>query len=304
MGMHQEIIYVYDGHGSVRELADSSGNIIGSYDYDAYGEILSESGPMSSDNDFRYSGEQFDSDIDQYYLRARYYNQNVGRFSSMDTWGGKASRPLSLNKYNYTEGNPVMGVDPSGKFMLMEVMTMIAVGEIMAQTAIPMPSECKDCPQFADVKRYLESSPFNLGRDIVKVFKNSKEAAEQAAKEGDKLKDSHWYEYGSEIMWFKSKVGTDCYFNVFPHVGYSDLSTFEGFAPSFNKVYIMKTLKAKLDNGEMATISGYWHSHTISSKNPGFSDDDQTTLNEIRTSAPSKCMYVTLPNGEMKTHCE
>jgi len=48
------------------------------------------------------------------YLRARYYSPLDGRFMSRDTWGGDSNRPLSFNRWNYVEGNPVNLTDPSG----------------------------------------------------------------------------------------------------------------------------------------------------------------------------------------------
>jgi RHS repeat-associated protein len=48
------------------------------------------------------------------YLRARYYNPADGRFLSRDTWGGNVNQPLSLNRWNYTEGNPINFVDLEG----------------------------------------------------------------------------------------------------------------------------------------------------------------------------------------------
>lgn len=48
------------------------------------------------------------------FLRARYYNPADGRFQSRDTWSGDVNRPLSLNRWMYTEGNPVNATDPSG----------------------------------------------------------------------------------------------------------------------------------------------------------------------------------------------
>lgn len=130
--------FVLDGHGSVRMMTSGS-SITDTYDYDAYGVLTDSTG--TTENDFRYSGEQFDSNLDQYYLRARYYNQNVGRFHTMDSWKGNNKNPLSLNKYNYTESNPVMNVDPSGRFMILELMMRVTIDYIMSQTAIPMPGE-------------------------------------------------------------------------------------------------------------------------------------------------------------------
>jgi hypothetical protein len=47
-------------------------------------------------------------------LRARLYNVNTGRFQTMDTYEGNNEDPLSLHKYLYCHGNPVMNTDPSG----------------------------------------------------------------------------------------------------------------------------------------------------------------------------------------------
>lgn len=49
-------------------------------------------------------------------LRARYMNTGVGRFMSRDIWAGDYNRPLSLNRWNYVEGNPINRVDPNGQF--------------------------------------------------------------------------------------------------------------------------------------------------------------------------------------------
>ncbi len=106
--------YGYDGHGSVRTLIDaSSGTITDSYDYDGYGMLLSSSSG-STPNNYRYSGEQWDQDLGAYYLRARYYKPETGRFWTMDTEEGDGEDPLSLHKYLYCKANPVTLVDPSG----------------------------------------------------------------------------------------------------------------------------------------------------------------------------------------------
>ena len=50
------------------------------YDYDAFGN---EAEPSSTDtNPFRYCGEYFDTETGTYYLRARYYDPAVGRFTA------------------------------------------------------------------------------------------------------------------------------------------------------------------------------------------------------------------------------
>ncbi|WP_105171912.1 RHS repeat-associated core domain-containing protein [Pseudoalteromonas sp. T1lg24] len=100
----------YDGLGSTRSLSDNSGEQSDSYDYLAFGEVLNKTG--TTENNYLYTGEQFDGDLDQYYLRARYYDQNVGRFTQQDAFLGLQIRPISLN--NYADLDPISLFDYSG----------------------------------------------------------------------------------------------------------------------------------------------------------------------------------------------
>uniref|UniRef100_UPI000555A151 RHS repeat-associated core domain-containing protein n=1 Tax=Alkaliphilus transvaalensis TaxID=114628 RepID=UPI000555A151 len=52
-----------------------------------------------------------DTITQQYYLRARYYNPIIGRFTQEDTYRGDG-----LNLYSYCQNSPVMYYDPSGYF--------------------------------------------------------------------------------------------------------------------------------------------------------------------------------------------
>lgn len=78
--------YHYDSLGTTRDLSDSTANISDSYFYEAFGELLNQTG--RTDNNYKYTGEQFDAELDNYYLRARYYNQGMGRFTQMDSFDG------------------------------------------------------------------------------------------------------------------------------------------------------------------------------------------------------------------------
>ncbi|RYE16392.1 MAG: hypothetical protein EOP51_25880, partial [Sphingobacteriales bacterium] len=105
--------YLYDGLGSTRALASTNGQVTDTYTYDAYGETLAHQG--SSNNAYQYAGEQKD-EIGYYYLRARYYNPGVGRFTQMDTYMGQSGNPITLHKYLYANASPTMYTDPSGHF--------------------------------------------------------------------------------------------------------------------------------------------------------------------------------------------
>ncbi|MGH9762798.1 MAG: hypothetical protein ACREAC_18400, partial [Blastocatellia bacterium] len=74
--------YGLDGHGSVRSLMDPSGTVTDTYDYDAFGILIHQTG--STSNVYLYSGEQFDPDLGFYYQRARYLNMASGRFWTSD----------------------------------------------------------------------------------------------------------------------------------------------------------------------------------------------------------------------------
>src|SRR5439155_7946852 len=74
----------------------------------------------------RFAGEQWDSDLGFYYLRARYLNPGIGRFQSADSFQGNQSDPISLHRYLYADADPVNGIDPSGNMTVTEVMVTVA----------------------------------------------------------------------------------------------------------------------------------------------------------------------------------
>ncbi|KNY27945.1 RHS repeat-associated core domain-containing protein [Pseudobacteroides cellulosolvens] len=106
-GSGESYYYLNNVHGDVISLTDSRGAIVNSYKYDAFGNTIQAIEKVQ--NRFRYAGEQFDSVTGQYYLRARFYNPVVGRFTQEDTYRGDG-----LNLYAYVGNNPVNYVDLSG----------------------------------------------------------------------------------------------------------------------------------------------------------------------------------------------
>jgi len=105
--------YGYDGHGNVRFLTGSTGTATDTYVYDAFGLPITTSG--TTPNNYLYSGEQFDSALGMYYLRARCYNLATGRFLAMVPYQGDTMNPQTLHKYVYSSNNPVNAADPTGR---------------------------------------------------------------------------------------------------------------------------------------------------------------------------------------------
>jgi RHS repeat-associated protein len=58
-----------------------------------------------------YCGEQFDNNLGQYYLRARYYNPLNGRFNRTDPFDGNFEDPQSLHKYLYAHCVPINNME-------------------------------------------------------------------------------------------------------------------------------------------------------------------------------------------------
>ncbi|MBE0543292.1 MAG: prepilin-type N-terminal cleavage/methylation domain-containing protein [Verrucomicrobia bacterium] len=123
--------YGYDGLGSVRYLTDASGAVTDTYTYDAFGILIGQT-PSSGQtlNNYRYTGEQWDEHLGMYYLRARYYKPELGRFWTMDSYEGNNSDPLSLHKYLYAHASPVNNTDPTGNETLIGIFiaSTISVG--------------------------------------------------------------------------------------------------------------------------------------------------------------------------------
>lgn len=112
LGSGQTSFYGSDAHGSVRLLTSNAGTVTDTYDYEAFGNLVSASG--NTPNDYLYSGERFDSDLGAYHLRERDYSPQRGRFLTLDKFDGLLTKPKTLHKYLYVGSDPVNLIDPSG----------------------------------------------------------------------------------------------------------------------------------------------------------------------------------------------
>jgi RHS repeat-associated protein len=125
-----EVFYHMDGLGSTRLLTDVNGIVSDRYNYDAYGVLLTHAG--TNNNSFLFAGEQRDSATGLDYLRARYYDPDLGRFISKDPFSGFITDPMSQHDYQYAHANPVRFTDPTGYFSMGEMGATLGLASILA----------------------------------------------------------------------------------------------------------------------------------------------------------------------------
>jgi len=102
--------YVYDGLGSVLAEVDVNGVAQGTRKYDVYGATRSYTGtPVGRQAFVGQLGHATDDETGLTYMRARYYDNVIGRFVSQDTAGQGA------NWYTYCANDPVNCLDEDGK---------------------------------------------------------------------------------------------------------------------------------------------------------------------------------------------
>ena len=102
--------YLKDAHGDVMYAMNQIGGRVSQYGYSAWGEGTTDYSYYSGINQtpIRYSGQYYDYESGMTYLRARYYDSEIKRFTTEDP------AKDGLNWYAYCGNNPVMRVDPTG----------------------------------------------------------------------------------------------------------------------------------------------------------------------------------------------
>ena len=100
----------YDQAGSLRAVADASGNVVKRVDYDSFGNIINDTNP-SFDIPFGFAVGLFDRDTGLVKFGFRDYDPDIGRWVAKDPigfWGG------DTDLYGYCLNDPINWVDPFG----------------------------------------------------------------------------------------------------------------------------------------------------------------------------------------------
>ncbi|MBV6419585.1 MAG: hypothetical protein DAHOPDDO_00808 [Ignavibacteriaceae bacterium] len=104
----QRYYHIKDHLGSIRVTTDETGTVISAQDYFAYGELLREHNAVDR---YKFTEKERDTETDYDYFGARYYDNEIGRWLSVD--------PLSdsypaWSPYSYAGNNPLNAIDING----------------------------------------------------------------------------------------------------------------------------------------------------------------------------------------------
>ncbi len=132
--MAGQSFYHADGNGNVTMLINSSQAIVAKYLYDAFGNVLSESGLLANANLYRFSSKEAHLNSGLVYYLYRYYDPNLQRWINRDPLGDLGSLTLTPipsqlrrfirlgevlqgpNLYEFASNDPVDKMDLLGLF--------------------------------------------------------------------------------------------------------------------------------------------------------------------------------------------
>ena len=103
--------------GDIVKILNTSGTVVATYTYDAWGKVTNSGNVVGQYNPIRYRGYYYDTDTGFYYLQSRYYDPAIKRFINSDDTNliGANGDFISLNPYTYCLNNPILMVDSSGE---------------------------------------------------------------------------------------------------------------------------------------------------------------------------------------------
>jgi RHS repeat-associated protein len=104
--------YLFKDHLSSNRLT-LNGAAVTRHDYGPYGQPLSSNGATIPITGKSYINERFDAETGLMYLHARYYDPDLARFLSPDTWDPTLPG-VDINRYAYAGNDPINKSDPNG----------------------------------------------------------------------------------------------------------------------------------------------------------------------------------------------
>ena len=151
----------YVALGNVRQIVDSSDNVVAYYEYDPFGKLISKGGTYVDANRYRHATKPYDEDTGLYYYTYRHYNPESGRWINRDP----ISEEGGLNLYAFCLNSVINGIDLFGSIFIPDPKSNKRQQE-----------KAKKLIEKVLKSRYAEdksSAVYNISRDknnVVKVF--------------------------------------------------------------------------------------------------------------------------------------
>ena len=112
-----QYFYITNQMNDVLAITDTNGDIVGNYEYDAWGKVLTADTDLAKQNPLRYRGYYYDNEMGYYYLQSRYYDSNICRFINADSIDiSKISKGTVFgnNIFAYCDNDAVNDADYNG----------------------------------------------------------------------------------------------------------------------------------------------------------------------------------------------
>lgn len=105
---------ITDWLGTNRAVMDATGSMVNANDHYPFGMRMPARQLVTDaeGNRYQYTGHEYDGDTRYGYHGARYYNRELGKYMNVDPLAEKFH---SWSTYNYTMGNPINLIDPTGE---------------------------------------------------------------------------------------------------------------------------------------------------------------------------------------------
>jgi len=115
--------FVCNWRGDVIQIYNAAGELVATYDYDAWGRVtenatLADTQNIAEINPIRYRGYYYDSETGLYYVNSRYYDPAVKRFVNSDDSSIVLDDQGKISQYNlfaYCFNNPANMEDKDGE---------------------------------------------------------------------------------------------------------------------------------------------------------------------------------------------
>jgi len=130
-GTIDTLSYLHTDHlGTPRRATNEAGEVVWSWDSDAFGQSAANDDADSDGNsaiiNLRFAGQYFDDETNLYYNYFRYYDPSSGRYITSDPIGLLGG----LNTYGYVGGNPLSYFDPLGLRQFSQAETAAILGDV------------------------------------------------------------------------------------------------------------------------------------------------------------------------------